>query len=117
LPRFWVLLVWPDGRFSITGPSVLRPGLQLTGNLARRTLRSCVVISSELTIQPSCSGLTNEPEPVSVPTDYSDPSLGTSKLALTKYPATCPKSERLGIIITNVSRQAGVVRNPVNTCG
>ncbi|KAJ7621033.1 TAP-like protein-domain-containing protein [Roridomyces roridus] len=36
-----------------------------------------------------------------VPTDYKDPSAGTSKLALTKYPATCPESENLGIIITN----------------
>ncbi|KAJ6629308.1 TAP-like protein-domain-containing protein [Mycena sp. CBHHK59/15] len=36
-----------------------------------------------------------------VSTDYSNPSAGTSKLALTNYPASCPKSERLGIIITN----------------
>ncbi|KAF7368853.1 hypothetical protein MVEN_00210800 [Mycena venus] len=36
-----------------------------------------------------------------VPTDYENPSAGTSKLALTNYPATCSKSERLGIIITN----------------
>ncbi|KAJ6461039.1 TAP-like protein-domain-containing protein [Mycena sanguinolenta] len=36
-----------------------------------------------------------------VPTDYDNPSAGTSKLALTNYPATCPRSERLGIIITN----------------
>ncbi|KAJ7213052.1 hypothetical protein GGX14DRAFT_564097 [Mycena pura] len=36
-----------------------------------------------------------------VPTDYENPSAGISKLALTNYPATCPKSERLGIIITN----------------
>ncbi|KAJ7148751.1 TAP-like protein-domain-containing protein [Mycena crocata] len=36
-----------------------------------------------------------------VPTDYDNPSAGTSRLALTNYPATCAKSERLGIIITN----------------
>ncbi|KAJ7248287.1 TAP-like protein-domain-containing protein [Mycena haematopus] len=36
-----------------------------------------------------------------VPTDYENPSAGTSLLALTNYPATCPSSERLGIIITN----------------
>ncbi|KAJ7434499.1 hypothetical protein B0H11DRAFT_2296253 [Mycena galericulata] len=36
-----------------------------------------------------------------VPTDYENPSAGTSKLALTNYPATCPRAERLGIIITN----------------
>ncbi|KAJ7171065.1 hypothetical protein C8R46DRAFT_1087578 [Mycena filopes] len=36
-----------------------------------------------------------------VPTDYENPSAGTSTLALSKYPATCPESERLGIIITN----------------
>ncbi|KAJ7653173.1 TAP-like protein-domain-containing protein [Mycena polygramma] len=36
-----------------------------------------------------------------VPTDYDNPSAGMSKLALTNYPATCPRSERLGIIITN----------------
>ncbi|KAJ7143677.1 hypothetical protein C8R44DRAFT_758636 [Mycena epipterygia] len=36
-----------------------------------------------------------------VPTDYENPSAGTSKLALTNYPATCPESERLGIILTN----------------
>ncbi|KAJ7434498.1 hypothetical protein B0H11DRAFT_2296252 [Mycena galericulata] len=36
-----------------------------------------------------------------VPTDYKNPSAGTSKLALTNYPATCPRSERLGVIITN----------------
>ncbi|KAJ7720275.1 alpha/beta-hydrolase [Mycena maculata] len=34
-----------------------------------------------------------------VPTDYDNPSAGTSKLALTNYPAT--SRERLGIIITN----------------
>jgi hypothetical protein len=39
----------------------------------------------------------------SVPTDYDNPSAGTSRLALTNYPATCSRSERLGIIITNVS--------------
>ncbi|KAJ7290169.1 hypothetical protein C8J57DRAFT_1610690, partial [Mycena rebaudengoi] len=36
-----------------------------------------------------------------VPTDYFNASAGTSKLALTNYPATCPESQRLGIIITN----------------
>ncbi|KAJ7729746.1 TAP-like protein-domain-containing protein [Mycena metata] len=36
-----------------------------------------------------------------VPTDYENPSAETSALALSKYPATCPESERLGIIITN----------------
>ncbi|KAJ7054746.1 hypothetical protein C8F01DRAFT_1162780 [Mycena amicta] len=36
-----------------------------------------------------------------VPTDYDDPSAGTSILALTNFPATCPKAERRGIIITN----------------
>ncbi|KAJ7020170.1 alpha/beta-hydrolase [Mycena alexandri] len=36
-----------------------------------------------------------------VPTDYGNPSAGTSTLALSKYSATCPESERLGIIITN----------------
>ncbi|KAJ7122102.1 TAP-like protein-domain-containing protein [Mycena epipterygia] len=36
-----------------------------------------------------------------VPTDYQNPSAGTSKLALTNYPATCPESEHLGIILTN----------------
>ncbi|KAJ7729753.1 hypothetical protein B0H16DRAFT_1586232 [Mycena metata] len=36
-----------------------------------------------------------------VPTDYDNSSAGTSTLALSKYPATCPESERLGIIITN----------------
>ncbi|KAJ7171173.1 TAP-like protein-domain-containing protein [Mycena filopes] len=36
-----------------------------------------------------------------VPTDYDNPAAGTSTLALSKYPATCSESERLGIIITN----------------
>ncbi|KAJ7771216.1 hypothetical protein B0H14DRAFT_2966566 [Mycena olivaceomarginata] len=36
-----------------------------------------------------------------IPTDYHNASTGTSKLALTNYPATCPQSERLGIILTN----------------
>ncbi|KAF7303656.1 hypothetical protein MIND_00595000 [Mycena indigotica] len=36
-----------------------------------------------------------------VPTDYKDPTAGTSRLALTKYPATCSATDRLGIIITN----------------
>ncbi|KAJ7694838.1 hypothetical protein B0H17DRAFT_456421 [Mycena rosella] len=38
---------------------------------------------------------------LNVPTDYYNPSAGTSRLALTKYPATCPEPERLGIILTN----------------
>ncbi|KAJ7062044.1 TAP-like protein-domain-containing protein [Mycena amicta] len=36
-----------------------------------------------------------------VPTDYNDPTAGTSRLALTKYPATCAAPDRLGIILTN----------------
>ncbi|KAJ6459409.1 TAP-like protein-domain-containing protein [Mycena vulgaris] len=36
-----------------------------------------------------------------VPKDYDNPAAGTSTLALTNYPATCPESERLGIILTN----------------
>ncbi|KAJ7694853.1 hypothetical protein B0H17DRAFT_456734 [Mycena rosella] len=40
---------------------------------------------------------------LNVPTDYDNPSAGTSRLALSNYPATCPESERLGIILTNVS--------------
>ncbi|KAJ6557737.1 TAP-like protein-domain-containing protein [Mycena capillaripes] len=42
-----------------------------------------------------------------VPTDYDNPSAGTSKLALTNYPATCTQSERLGIIITNYGGPGG----------
>ncbi|KAK7052459.1 hypothetical protein R3P38DRAFT_2860456 [Favolaschia claudopus] len=36
-----------------------------------------------------------------VPTDYDNPSAGTSRLRLTNYPAPCPQSERLGIILIN----------------
>ncbi|KAF7324915.1 hypothetical protein MKEN_00533700 [Mycena kentingensis (nom. inval.)] len=36
-----------------------------------------------------------------VPTDYNDPSAGTSILALSNLPAPCPASQRLGIILTN----------------
>ncbi|KAF7324929.1 hypothetical protein MKEN_00535200 [Mycena kentingensis (nom. inval.)] len=37
-----------------------------------------------------------------VPTDYSNASVGPSRLALTKLPASCAASERLGSILTNV---------------
>ncbi|KAF7304324.1 hypothetical protein HMN09_00834200 [Mycena chlorophos] len=36
-----------------------------------------------------------------VPLDYDNRSFGTSRLALTKYPATCSSKDRLGIILTN----------------
>ncbi|KAF9466084.1 TAP-like protein-domain-containing protein [Collybia nuda] len=48
---------------------------------------------------------------LNVPTDYSNPSLGTSRLALTKYPANCSTSERLGIVITNYGGPGGPGRD------
>ncbi|KAJ7146355.1 hypothetical protein C8R44DRAFT_864127 [Mycena epipterygia] len=68
-----------------------------TGSLVARTSRSYAGTSNELHSIRSAF-FSNEPR---IPTDYDDPSAGTSKLALTNYRATCPESERLGIIITN----------------